>query len=390
MDRAERDFGIYVHVPWCRTRCPYCAFNVHVDRDAPWEAWRDGVLRDWSEQQPEFGDGLAHSLYLGGGTPSLAPAGIVGELVTSLPLRSDAEVTLEANPGTVSAAGLDALREAGVTRLSLGVQTFNKRFAHILNRGHTVAAARELVELVAASGFRSWSVDLIFGLPGQSLADLGEDLDALVALDPPHVSLYGLTMEPGTPFGRAAEQGRMRAADPELWRTMYDNIVERLADAGLDRYEVSNFARPGHRAVHNEAVWRGEPYAGLGPGAHGFTPAGRRLVNRNIPEDWMATGLDRAERPGPHERATDLVLTALRHVDGLDLTELVACSGHTIRPGTLAPLTRAGLLEVRGDRVRLTVAGYPLADGLVERLVDGLVPEPHKSAVAIPPDSFPT
>lgn len=373
------EFGIYVHVPWCRTRCPYCAFNVHVDRDAPWRGWAGAVLRDWRAIAPEFGDGAAHSLYFGGGTPSLAPPEVLAEVVAALPLRPGAEVTVEANPGTLSAAGLEALRAAGVNRLSLGIQTFDARFARLLNRGHTVGQARELVELVRAAGFRSWSVDLIFGLPDQTLADLDGDLDALLAPSPPHVSLYGLTMEPGTPFGRAAEQGRLQAADPERWRAMYDRLVERLGASGLERYEVSNFARPGHRAVHNEAVWRGGPYAGLGPGAHGFTPSGRRTLNRAAPEAWLAQGLEHVEQPTPLEAAIDLALTCLRHADGLDLDELAAKTGHTVPARALAPLLTNGLLERHQSRVRLTHAGYPLADGVVERVVTALAPLPHKT-----------
>lgn len=371
-------FGVYVHVPWCRTRCPYCAFNVHVDPAAPWEAWARGIAEEWAETAPRFGaEALAHSVYFGGGTPSLAPVHTLSEILAVLPRAPRAEITLEANPGTLDAAKLAALRTAGVNRLSLGIQTFDERFAHVLNRGHTVRQARELVAEVARADFRSWSVDIIFALPGQSLADLAVDLGAILELEPPHVSLYGLTFEPETPFGRAAARGRMRPPEPELWREQYDHIVRTLEAGGWQRYEVSNFARPGHRAVHNEAVWRGGHYAGLGPGAHGFFPDGTRTLNAPDPVAWRMVPQDR-QRPTAAEAAIDLVLSTLRHCDGLTLPALETHTGHRVHLDALAPLLRPRrgppLLVVRGESLLLTPDGYPLADGVVARVCEALEP----------------
>ena len=376
-------FGIYVHAPWCRTRCPYCSFNVYADRDATWDRWASGVARDWQEAAPAFLSvaPAAHSVYLGGGTPSLAPPEALAAVLAALPRAPDAEVTLEANPGTVNAAGLAGWRTLGVTRLSLGIQTFNPDYAHLLNRGHTVAQARALVAEAADAGFRSWSVDVIFALPGQSTDDLRRDLEAILALRPPHVSLYGLTFEPGTPFGRAAEAGRMRPPDEAAWRAQYDLTVATLEAGGWERYEVSNFAQPGHRAVHNEAVWRGGWYAGLGPGAHGFEPSGHRTVATAAPERWLAQPWASRERPTPSEAAIDHVLSTLRHTDGLDLRLLASRAAHTVnlrrlRPA-LAPPEHAAqppLLHREGDHLRLTHAGFPVADGLVARVCDALVP----------------
>lgn len=377
----HRGFGVYVHVPWCRTRCPYCAFNVYPERDARWESWAAGVVEEWAFRAPTFArepDDRAHSVYFGGGTPSLAPPALLARILEALPRAEDAEITLEANPGSVDAARIADWRALGVNRLSLGVQTFNPRFAHLLNRGHTVAQARELVELVSEAGLRSWSVDLIFALPGQTLADLREDLDTLLALAPPHVSLYGLTFEPGTPFGRAEEQGRMAPPEPELWRAQYDAIVDVLEAGGWERYEVSNFARPGHRAVHNEAVWRGGVYAGLGPGAHGYEPDGHRTVNLADPAAWRGAWTATRELPGPLEAAIDLVLSTLRHQDGLDLERLRLQTGYELDPTRIAPLLRAPegaarLLRRQGALLQLTREAFPLADGVVSRVIDALV-----------------
>ena len=382
MRRPVGSFGVYVHVPWCRTRCPYCAFNVYPDREARWEPWAEGVLAEWAARAPAFLRGpedRAHSVYFGGGTPSLAPPEAIARIVAAIPVAEGAEITLEANPGSLSAADLQAWRAAGVTRVSVGIQTFDQRFARLLNRGHTVAQARALGRMVAEAGFQSWSLDVIFALPGQTLEDLRVDLDAILALEPWHVSLYGLTFEPGTPFGRAEEQGRLVAPDPELWRAQYDTIVETLAAGGWERYEVSNFARPGHRAVHNEAVWRGGHYAGLGPGAHGFEPDGHRTVNRADPERWRVDFTETRELPSAEEAAVDHVLSTLRHRDGLDLDLLAARAAHTLDASTLGPLLHppratAPLLERHEAHLRLTPAGFPLADGVVSRVVQALRP----------------
>ena len=366
-------FGVYVHVPWCTSRCPYCSFNVYVHPDPPYGRWRAGVQRDWRAVQGQF-TGTAHSVFFGGGTPSLAPPAVIGNVLRSLPTDARTEVTVEANPGTITAATLAGLKAAGVNRVSVGVQTFDPRFAHLLSRGHTVHAARKLVGLVAAAGLRSWSVDIIFALPGQTEADIAVDLEAILACAPPHVSVYGLTIKAGTPFARAAAAGKLVLPDAETWRRQYDRIVATLRAGGWQRYEVSNFARPGHRAVHNEQVWRGGFYAGLGPGAHGFLPDGTRTVARAGLEDWLADPLASTERPSPREQAIDLLLTCMRHIDGLDLATLHARTRHRIQPATIERLVAAGVLVSSAGVLALTEAGWPLADGVTARLVDALSP----------------
>lgn len=373
-------FGLYVHIPWCRRRCPYCAFYVEVDRQTPWPAFVDAVLREHALRSPEFATETtgveATSVFLGGGTPSRLPPASLSRLLAGLPRLAGAEVTAEANPEDVTPEWLDAAVSAGVNRLSVGVQTFDPRFAHLLNRACSVADAQETVRRIAAAGLHSWSIDVIFGLPGQSLADLDADLDRLLATEPPHVSLYGLTIEPGTPFERAHDRGKLDPADEDLWRAMYDRLVERLRAAGLERYEVSNFARPGHRSVHNRLYWTDQPYLGLGPSAHGYAPDGRRW--RNIPD--VAAYLVQPdptieeERPVGRDRALDLLVSALRHVDGVDRGHLARTTGHLPDDRVVDGLVREGLLVRDGDRIALTDAGFPVADGLAVRLADALVP----------------
>ena len=377
--RAEADaqgWGVYVHAPWCASRCLYCAFTVYIDPQPPFEAWTARVCADWQEESESFISPMgsaAHSIYFGGGTPSLVPAPQIGTIIQAIPHAPEAEITVEVNPGSVDAAGLEALRAAGVNRLSVGVQTFDAAHAKRLGRGHGRAEARALLALLPALNLRSWSFDLIFALPEQTMAELDADLDALLAVAPPHVSLYGLTIEPGTPLYRLRDAGRVRETDPDLWADMYARIAARLIAAGYDHYEISNFAQPGHRARHNEAVWRGGAYAGLGPSAHGLRPDRSRTVRAADWPGWMAGGLQ-TEQPDARAAAVDRIITTLRHEAGLDLGALWAETGLQPTPAALAPLIATGALRVRGDRLQLNPAAFPLCDGVSRRLVAALRP----------------
>ena len=376
--RAEADalgYGIYVHVPWCKSRCLYCAFNVFVEVAPRYAAWAAGVSAEWALRAPDF-PGAAHSLYFGGGTPSLAPPELIASLIQGFPLIDGAERTLEVNPGTVDEARLRAFIDAGIDRLSLGVQTFDPAHARRLGRGHGRAEAEALLAVIPRLPLRSWSFDLIFALPDQTMAELEHDLDRLLDVGAPHVSLYGLSYEPGTPLRRALDEGRLQPTPPERWADMYARIGERLTAAGYERYEVSNFALPGHRSRHNEAVWRGGRYAGLGPGAHGFGFDGARSSNHGALDAWRADPLGDREQPSAEEAAQDLLLSTLRHADGLRLAWLHDQTGHTFAEAALAPLLHGGAVWLEGDRLRIAPGHFALADGVVRRLARGLRPLP--------------
>ncbi len=365
-------WGVYLHIPWCLTRCPYCAFNVEVHPSPPTRAYTEALLVQWEGVRSRF-EGPPSTIFLGGGTPSLHPPGDLARLVQALDPVEDGEVTLEANPGTVDAQALQGLRSAGINRLSLGIQTFHEGHARFLNRAHSVGDARSLLAQVKQAGFRSWSADLIFALPDQTLAEFHGDLDALLHAEPPHVSLYGLTAEPGTPYTRGLEKGQFPAQDTDLWADMYAAAVERLEAAGLLRYEVSNFARPGHRSAHNELYWRGHRYAGLGAGAHGWLPDGERTIAQVAPADFIATPCQPSsiERPYSLAAASELILCTLRHVDGVDRARLRSL-GHEIPASDLAPWSRHGLLRVTEDAITLEPDGWAVADALVRKLVESL------------------
>lgn len=363
--------GLYVHVPWCRAICPYCAFAVRRDTsDTPWQAFVDRVLRE-AEQRADALNGLADTAFLGGGTPSRLPPAALARLLAGLPIAEQSEISAEVNPEDATIDWLSAAHRAGVTRISLGVQTFDPRFAKLLGRGHTSPQAAEAIRRIAAGGFASWSVDLMFALPGQTLADLERDLDALLRHDPPHVSLYGLTFEPDTPFERRRKSGRLKPPPDNLWRQMYDRIVERFSSAGLERYEVSNFARAGHRCAHNLGYWTGRPYLGLGPAAHGLAADGRRWSNLADPAAYLAADDPTlvSEQPTGEELAIDRLLTAMRCVDGIDLTELATQTGWAPDPASIEALTSGGLLRADGTRIALSDQGFPVADSVVGRLI---------------------
>jgi oxygen-independent coproporphyrinogen-3 oxidase len=359
-------------------RCPYCAFDILEEVRSPRTsdaeaAWLDGILADLARWRPAF-EGDPSTLYVGGGTPSrIDPTHLVA-------LRGQfgalEEATVEANPEDLDAAWLDAVTAGGFDRVSLGVQSMQPRFVRALgrarrdhDRGHGPAAMALLRDACRDGRLRSWSADLIFALPHQSMADLDADIEALLAFEPPHISIYGLTIEPGTPWAALERRRGLAVPDDDTWHDMYARIVERLGAAGLQRYEVSNFARPGHVARHNRGYWQLAPYVGLGPGAHGLTSDGRRFVN---PSGAAWPGPPTVEHPDPEQRAIDALVSGLRGVEGLDPSVLhpFAVNGHI-----LGQLVSAGLLHPASlaGRIRLDTAGFFVADAVVRALVQGLV-----------------
>lgn len=372
-------WGVYVHVPWCRVRCPYCAFHVVPDRPGaplPAEAYVDRVLALRRRRAADGFAGAPHTIYLGGGTPSRLPDAALTRLLSGLDPSGAVEVTLEANPEDVDAARIARWRDAGVTRLSLGVQTLQPALARRLGRAHTPADARAALDRVAGSALATWSVDLMFALPGQSPDDLDADLDALTTWSPPHVSLYGLTYEPGTAFARARDRGTFAELDEDAWSAQLDRLEAWLREHGLDRYEISNAARPGHEGRHNQGYWTDRPYLGLGPSAHSYAPDGRRWVEREDTAAWLAADEPRGpiERPDARARATERLLSGLRGRDGLALAPLIAATGLQPAPARVRPLVAGGLLVDDPGRLALTPRGMRLADGVIARLVDALAP----------------
>ncbi len=280
---APPPLAVYVHLPWCLKKCPYCDFNSHAWKDGteglPEQRYLDAVRADLEASLPLVWGRAVHSVFIGGGTPSLfSPDGIarlLSDIRSLLPLQPGAEVTLEANPGTFERDRFKAFRQAGVTRLSIGVQSFDDAKLAALGRVHNGAQARAAVEEAAAS-FDTFNLDLMYALPGQSLAELEADLATALAYAPPHLSLYHLTLEPNTAF--ALNPPVLPGDDDSA--EMLDRLVEITAAAGLQRYEVSAYARPGHRCTHNLNYWQFGDYLGLGAGAHGKLSFPHRVLRQ--------------------------------------------------------------------------------------------------------------
>lgn len=370
-------YSVYVHVPWCRIRCPYCAFYVLPDRDAPQRAYIDALGAEWSERALIFApDGApASTLYVGGGTPSRLAPELLAAITALIPTTDDAERTIEANPEDVDAGWAEAALTAGFNRVSLGVQTLQPSVAKRIARVASQRATMTAVETLRAAGLTNLSLDLMFALPGQTIDDLRRDLSLLGEIAPPHVSIYGLTWEEGTGFGRALAAGRMReAADPE-WRDQHDLINAMLKGSGYTRYEVSNFSKPGFQSRHNQGYWTDRPYAGLGPSAHGYEPNGTRWENVRDLGAWIAdpVGTASVERPSDAQRASDMVIAGLRAMVGLQRAVLAARTRFDIDERRLAVFVEKGLIVIDSATIRLTAAGVPLADAITARVTDALV-----------------
>ena len=367
-------WGVYVHVPWCRVQCPYCAFDVTTGPLAPGatEGWTASVLAEHRRRRRAFPSHPPATLAFGGGTPSRVPPAAIAQLVDAV--SPSGEVSLEANPEDLDPTWLDAVVEAGVDRVSVGVQSFSLATRKRLGRAWVSAEPeRALAPLRDHPRLRSWSIDLIFAVPDQTLDDLDADLDAIERLGPPHVALYGLTFEEGTPLHRAVRSGRMQPPNDDLWRRMYERIGARLQALGLHRYEVSNYARPGHRSQHNELYWHDRPYLGLGPSAHGYLPDGRRYHNVRTLAAYLQhpDPTDAIETPSAEQALLDLLVSCLRSSDGVDRDYVHARTGLRLSDASVRPLVDHGLLAEHGRVLVLTDDGVPVCDAVVAHLVRG-------------------
>jgi putative oxygen-independent coproporphyrinogen III oxidase len=369
--QALPPLALYVHLPWCLKKCPYCDFNSHQNAggaDLPEAMYLDALRADLEAALPQVWGRRVSSVFIGGGTPSLfSPAGIdrlLADIRARLPLEPGCEVTLEANPGTFETDRFRAFRAAGVTRLSVGVQSFSDVHLQAIGRVHDAAQARAAVA-EAASAFDTFNIDLMYALPGQTLADLQLDLDQALAFAPPHLSIYHLTVEPNTAFALKPPSG---LPDDDGASDMLDLITARTSALGLVRYEVSAFARPGHRCVHNQNYWQFGDYLGIGAGAHGKLSFPDRIVRQvrwREPAAYMKQAL--AGRAVSNEHAVtaddlpfEFMLNALRLAEGFDLAlwpERTGLGQQVLQPGIDQGLARGWLQRV-GPRLVPTSRGF--------------------------------
>lgn len=380
---AARDLGLYVHIPFCISRCHYCDFNTYLYDRSRAANYLEALRREiaGAPARPGLAGRRVRSIFFGGGTPSvLPPAELLGLLeagAAAFPLIPGAEVTVEANPGVADAGNFGALCRGGFNRLSLGVQSFDDALLHRIGRNHTGREAREAHAAARGAGFSNINLDLIFALPGQTLNGWEATLRAAVTLGPEHLSTYGLTYEEGTRLWQERQRGHLPPADEETEAAMFEAAMAHLTAAGYEHYEVSSFARPGCRSVHNQLYWRNQDWLGFGAGSHSHL-AGRRFHNLRRPEAYTSAILTRGEATAgeeavpPAQQLAEALMLGLRLRDGVDLERLEAPFlplGARVDRGRVDDLSRAGLLECTRNRVRLTPRGLLVADAVLVRLV---------------------
>lgn len=379
---ADHRFGLYVHVPFCPQRCPYCAFTVVTGRQDAVEGYVDAVCREIESHADRARPGGLSTIFLGGGTPSrLAPAQLERILHAArrvFGLAADAEITVEANPTTAEAGRFADFRAAGVTRLSLGVQSLCDATLRCLGRMHDAAEATGAYRIARGAGFASVSIDLIFSVPGAPAGDWASTLSQAMELAPDHLSAYALSVEEGTPLARRRAAGDLVEVDEEADAADYEHLVSTLNGAGYEHYEISNFARQGHRSRHNWDCWTGADYLGVGVSAHSYVD-GERWWNTKDLDDYlrrMAAGAsprDGGERlQGDAARAEALWL-ALRTCEGAQLS--VEEAQRLQQADLWHRLRSTGHVLLEGRRLRLSESGFAIADALAVAVSEAVVPQ---------------
>jgi putative oxygen-independent coproporphyrinogen III oxidase len=382
---SQPDFGIYVHWPFCRAKCPYCDFNSHV-RHQPVDAmgFARAIAREMETLAARTPGRLVNSVFFGGGTPSLMPpaavAAVLDAIAANWPVAPDVEVTLEANPTSAEAENFAGYRAAGVNRASVGVQALNDRDLKALGRQHTAEEALAAFAL-ASQVFPRTSFDLIYARPGQSVAEWRGELRRALAHQQGHMSLYQLTIEPGTVFAELAARGSLHTPGEDAAADLFEVTQELTERAGLPAYEVSNHAAPGHQCRHNLIYWRSGDYAGVGPGAHSrlTAPDGRRigLATERHPEQWRAMveahghAVTEESVIGPTEQGEEYVLMGLRLDEGIELERYKKLSCQALDAAKLDTLASGGFLtrSPDGRRIAATPAGRRILNALIAELV---------------------
>jgi oxygen-independent coproporphyrinogen III oxidase len=370
--------GIYIHVPFCKTRCVYCDF--YSNTGSIHEPYLHALLAEMALRKNYLDGESIDSIYLGGGTPSQLSIEslqlIFDNLFRIFAVNSDAEITIEANPDDLDEKYVEGLRQLPFNRLSMGVQTFDDEALRFLKRRHTGSQALDVVKRCQDAGFTNMSIDLMYGLPNQGLSDFDENIEKALALDIQHISAYHLIYEKGTKLFRMLSQNEVRPVDEELSVEMFSLLIRRLKEAGFEHYEISNFARNGLYSRHNTSYWQGAPYLGLGPSAHSFNGKNRQWNIASLNKYADALKGDKlnaeVEEQTPAIRYNDFVMTGLRTMWGIDLLRLETEFGEKMLNYCLKNARRhlrTGLLEQRKEQLVLSSQGIFVSDGVMSDLM---------------------
>ena len=384
MQNSQENFGIYIHFPFCRRKCIYCDFYSVGERLANWESFARAVENEFSALS--LPSEVFPSLYMGGGTPSLAPAELISRFRRMIPVEVG-EFTIEVNPDDVTEEKARAWREAGVNRVSMGVQTLNDDELKAIGRRHTADQA-EKAYYILRKYFSNISLDLIFGLPGQTLSSLSATLDRFIEMRPEHISAYSLMYEERTALTRMRDSGKVEEIPDEDSVEMFRLVTSKLKEAGYERYEISNYALPGYRSHHNSNYWKGIPYIGLGPSAHSYDGDRTRRYNlpdlslyikeygRNIKEDRedikeYRKNIEDNEILSEEELREEMIMTRLRMIEGLDLLEFEDRFGKEERISLekrAKPFLSSGDLIYMHDHIALSESGVMISDEIISEL----------------------
>ena len=380
---AHPMLALYLHIPFCAHACPYCDFSFELLKGGQVKRYLDALDIEMAQRAKEtiWGSALFTTVFIGGGTPTALSRDQLDKLFSLLHnhfrMAPAVEMTVEANPETLTRSKLTLLRSFGVNRLSLGVQAFTSVSLARLGRHHTMNQGLRAFEWARQVGFENINIDLMFGAPDQTMVDWDETLSRTIDLAPDHVSTYGLTIEPGTPFGRQAEIDALDLPDEDLHIDMYNRALDRLISAGYQHYEVSNLARPGAVCQHNLAYWNGADYLGLGPSAHSHIE-GHRFANVRDLKPYLerietrASIVDLDETLSVDERMHEFILLGLRQATGMDVQAFQHQFGYEAfqaRRPSIDTLTESGFLEQNGTHLRLTRRGLAVVDSVCERLM---------------------
>ena len=360
--------GIYIHIPFCKSRCRYCDFFSTTQLEKR-EAYVHALIHEWQTYQPQWSKQDIRTIYIGGGTPSLLPIEslrlLLHSILSSINPTTIQEVTLEANPGDITPQNIQAWRALGINRLSMGVQSFNDSLLQLVGRRHSAQQAIQAIQTAQAEGITNISIDLMYALPGQTMADWQADIAQVLALQVPHISSYGLIYEEGTLLTQWLEQGKITAIDEENEMQMYDYLVEQLTQHGYEHYEVSNFALPGQHSKHNSSYWNDTPYLGLGAGAHSYD-GNQRWWNIDDLDQYIAQAMNHQLTPEhenitPEERHTEQVMLGLRTSKG------VPCTAVNIDKAQI--YLEEGYLKQQDDHIMATTQGFHILNRIIEDLV---------------------
>lgn len=366
--------SLYIHIPFCASKCYYCDFNSYVSTSDVMAAYVDALSKELEQLAQDEHTLPLQTVFLGGGTPSLLPPALLQQLFDSIHryfrLDPSAEISMEANPGTVTAEKLKVMREGGVNRLSFGVQTLNEAMLKKLGRLHDAAQVYQSYRLARAAGFPSVNFDLMFGLPGQSMEMLTDSLQKLCELEPDHLSTYALKVEEGTPFGTWHDRGQLILPSEDTDADMYEIVQTFLQQKGYEMYEISNFARPGHKCRHNLVYWRNEPYMAAGAGAHGYVNGIRYQLERVVPDyiKRASTGqrpIVDQETIAPAEQEEDTMILGLRLVEGITERRFLERHGKHLHSRFGSELNQAvqnGWIRWDKSRIRLSHEALPIAN----------------------------